>query len=345
MAPRNRFDHRRLILQIMDEGDAEGAIKKIVNMTQDDIPKKRAQVFQNIRAKILRNPIYHNLNAILELRALAVDNDEKDRILKLANLPIHNIHWAQTKRSFFKNEHTQQQFKQIQFMKPDFYKFDVPENIRVDAKESYEKEVMKRHMHKTRKQEDYHFTESEIADMVKKASEYIESDQNWNNVSKSLRLLDCLSLVSGRRKWELCNTLQVKTVHNQDYQAMIRGIGKTALSAIEYQEWYIIPLLIPIESFVKGISNLRKVKHEFGKYVYRNPIFPKMRHTCYRDIFSSWAYKHREVNQFLAGESCSQLGWRSRSICVSVNTTGGSYSTLVIDEPEPERQSRHVESQ
>lgn len=345
MAP-SRFDHRRIILQIMDEGDIQGAIKKIVDMTQGDIPKKRVAVFQNIRAKILRNPIYQNPNALLELQAIAVGSPDRDRVLALAKLPIHNIHWAQTKKNFFADKTTQERFQQIRFMKPSFYEFDAPTDLKVSAKEDYGKHIMKNHMHKTRKVDDYHFTEDEIADMVKTASDYIESDQKWTNRDASLKLLDCLSLVCGRRKWELCSTLKVKTVRDQDYQIKICGIGKTALSSLNSSEWYIIPILVPFYTFITGITNLRKHAHVFGKYAYRNPIFPKMRHTCYRDIFSSWAYKHRDMNKFLAGESCSELGWRARALCVSINAAGGHYSTLCIDtkhdsdpEPEPGRQN------
>lgn len=335
MAP-SRFDHRRIILQVMDEGDIQGAIKKIVDMTSGDVPKKRLAVFQNIRAKILRNPIYQNPTALLELEAIAVGSPDRDRVLALAKLPVHNIHWAQTKKCFFADKVTQERFKQIRFMQEAFYEFDAPTELKVESAEAYGKEVMKNHMHKTRKVDDYHFTEDEIADMVNKASELIESDQKWTERTSSLKLLDCLSLVSGRRKWELCSTLKVKSVPDKEYQAMIRGIGKSSIHSLNSVEWYIIPLLIPIENFIRGIANLRKYSHVPGKYYYGNPIFPKMRHTCYRDIFSSWAYKHREVNQFLANESCSELGWRARSLCVSINTIGGHYSTLCIDnEPKP----------
>ena len=323
---------------IMDEDRVQEAIDHITTMTSQDAPGRSYQVFKNIRTKILRNSIWQRKEGFDELKELLTQTYGPDKSLGefLLTLPLHNIHWAQTKSSFFSDPVIQEKFKSIRFMKDPFYTFDAPEHIKVLAKGYVSVMSEENHMHKRRPAQEYQFTETEIEGMVDQAKAFVESHTDWKNRRNSLMLLDCLCLLTGRRKWELCETLKIKTVPGNDYQANICGIGKTTIHTLNHNTWHTIPLLAPVQTIVSGIANLRRYPHYPGKYNYFKPIFPRMRHTCYRNLFSYYAYKHKDQNKFLVNESCSEMGWKAKAVCITVNTLGAHYSCLRIENNEPE---------
>lgn len=328
-----RFDHRQMILKIMDEGLVDDVINDILERTKNDPPKKRAAVFANIRTKIMRKRVYTRPEAMTQLRELATNasGPDKTTLEFMCNLPVHNIHWAQSRPSMFQSLDVQAAFREIKFYQPNLYLFDCPMDIKFQVRQGYEQEVQDNHHHKKRPVEEYHFAETEIEAMVTEAEAFICSDQQWTKRISSVKLLDCLSLVSGRRKWELCSTLKVKSVPDRDYQAQVSGIAKRALKDFNHDVWFTIPLLVKIDVFVRGLAQLRQYPHTMGEYHYTDKIFPKMKHTYYRNIFSTWAFKNRETNKFLEGESCSELGFRSKALCIAVNTAGCHYSILSVD--------------
>lgn len=340
-----RFDHRQLILRIMDEGDVDGVINEILEKTKGDPPKRREQVFKNIRTRIMRNREYIVSSALDELRQLiqSATGPDKATLEFLSEMPFHNIHWAQNKPSMLVDQDIEERFKSIKFFKDNLYRFECPLEIRLECKRLQQQDIEDTHMHKKRPVEEYHFSETEVEKMVTEAEAFICSEQQWVKRNVSLKLLDCLSLVSGRRKWELCSTLKVKSVPERDYQAQVSGIAKRALKDFSQDVWFTIPLLVPIEIFIKGLAQLRQHPHTMGKYAYPNPIFPKMRHTCYRNIFSTWAWKNRTINRFLEGQSCSELGFRSMALCIPTNTVGAHYSVLVFDNTEEPKLKRNKE--
>jgi len=329
-----RFDHRKLIHDIMELGEVQQTINHILRICKDDPAGRVGKVFQNIRMRILRRPEYSRPEAISELRALA-NGPEKIRVLALLQQPVHTMHNAQRKDNFFSDEATQNAFKEIRFMKDPFYEFDTPYHIKHQARNYVQEVANEHHHHRRRAQQFYHFTETEVNEMIATATDYIQSEQQWMKRTPSCKLLDCLSLVSGRRKWELASTLKVRSVTDRPYQASITGLGKNTLYNLVDEEWHTIPLLIPIEIFVKGISNLRRYPHESGKYSYDPPLFPKMNHTAYRNLFSLWAYRNRHINRFHENDSCSELAWRADAVCVAVSTLGSHYSTLLVSDDEP----------
>ena len=336
-----RFDHNKIISMVMEENRVHEAISYISSMTSQDAPGKAYQVFKNIRNKIIRNRNYHNAEGLTTLKIMASNAYGPDKSLMdfLLTLPLHNIHWAQTKKSFFSDPNLQEQFKNLKLIKDPFYEFDAPEYIKVQAQGYINKTSEENHMHKRRPAQEYHFTETEVEEMVNQATAFVESNMNWKLRRNSLMLLDCLSLLTGRRKWELCETLKLKSVPDHDYQANICGIGKTTIHTLDSNIWHVVPLLAPIEIITRGISNLRRYGHVPGKYNYHNPIFPRMRHTCYRNLFSYWAFKNRDTNKFLENESCSELGWKAKAVCISVNTLGAHYSCLRVQQNESNGES------
>jgi hypothetical protein len=192
------------------------------------------------------------------------------------------------------------------------------------------------HKHKRKPKEHYVFSSEEIDDMVRTATTYIISDTNWSRKCNASRLMECLSLLTGRRKWELCSTMKIKTVPNRTHQADICGLTKR----IEYKAadmWFRIPLLAPIDIIIKGITNLRLLGHVMGHYGGGAKLFPKMTHTHYRNVYADRAYAEREKNGFHTDESMSPLEWKRTALILDMKTYVDHYATMVTDANNNER--------
>jgi len=350
MTKRSTFNHIALIHQIMEQGDPEGVTKLIMNNPEKRRAKNTSRVFYNIRNKIIRNPKYHLPDAITNLRALSdkLEYPASDRIrLKkiIQEVPMHKIHWFQNNKRTFENHDLNAEFKSIKLFRDPFYDFKCPEELFDETRQNDLDDIQDRHMHKhTRKTADnFEFTESQIDAMIETARDFIFAPVDWKFRPNSLRLVECLCLLTGRRKWEIMNTLQIRSVPGFPYQAEIRGIAKSQSSAIQEDDWRRIPLLAPIDEIVQGITQVRQFLHTFGNYSLGKSLFPNnMNHTAFRDIFSSTTYRFRDINKF-QDISCSEMGWKKESLLISFQNVC-HYSALSFDRNN-EQQSPHQSQQ
>jgi hypothetical protein len=189
-----------------------------------------------------------------------------------------------------------------------------------------------RHVHKTR--ERYNFTDQEMDEMVQKAISLCEDQElDCNKRKNSLNLLEACCLLTGRRKWELCKTLEMRSSYVSDYQAIVSGITKDLKDGKEERA---IPLLAPIATVTKGIVKLRRYAHKFGDYYQtkKSKIFPKLTHTTFRDLYCKRAWRDRAINQFMP-ETCSEMFWCSQALCDNLSTYAMHYTTAVIHHGEP----------
>jgi len=331
-----RFDHQQLALRIMEDGDIDGAMRHILDITKDDNPQRRRSVFDNIRTKILKQENYRCPNGYQQLQQLARRDDfnpsDKIKLEVLLSKPLHFLRWSQVCKTFFSDFNLQQEWRSIRIVKDPFYEFDCPEKIKVLVQQDITSQVKENHNHNRKPREHYNFSEEEVDDMVKQATDFIHSNNNWNIRSNSLRLLECMSLLTGRRKWELCSTLRIKSTEESIYQAMVQGLGKNIQHQMGSpdQIWERIPLLAPIDTIVKGITNVRLYCHQSGSYTGAKKLFPKMTHTHYRNVYADKAYVEREKNKFRDGDSCSMLEWKRSALMINMNTFADRYSTMVI---------------
>lgn len=333
-----RFDHRQLIVQIMEDGDVEGAMAHILSITKGDLPKRRRAVFDNVRTKILKEEKYRNPEGYAQLEQLArrQDLNPTDRV-KLQTLlfkPLHFIRWAQVHRCFLSDPYLQEELRNIRIVKDPFYEFDTPQNIKLMVSKSIQDGVMSNHSHKTRPRETYRYTNQEVDEMIQQAIDFIGQDLQWSKKCNSLRLLECLCLLTGRRKWELCSTLKIRTVPTFEYQAEVQGLGKNLITKLD-PVWNRIPLLAPISVVIRGITNLRLCFHSMGKYEGGKKLFPRLNHTHYRNLYSEKCFELREINKFCEGDSCSKMEWQRRALHVTMAILADRYLTLLLtDEPE-----------
>lgn len=347
-----KLNHIALIHQIMEEGDPEGAIRVIIQNTKDRRAKNISDCFSNIRHKIMLKEKYILPGALDELRALTQDSkfpaEDRQRLSVLIQGPIHKIHWFQTSKSPFYDQAFVEKFKSIRLVRDPFYDFKCPPEITsaLTADCRLRMEERHQHQHPKKKAEDYEFTEEQIDAMVETARDYIFANVDWKKKSNSLRLVECLCLLTGRRKTEIINTLQVRTApgfDGFDYQAEVRGLAKSKKAVLCEDAWTVIPLLAPLAEIVQGITQVRQCHHTGIAYKVHRSLFPdNMTHTVFRDLYSSTAFRFRKTNQFYP-DSCSLMFWKSKALCVTFNDIP-HYSTLTInresdiDAKQPEEQ-------
>lgn len=329
-----RFDHRMMVVQIMEVGDVAGAMKHIISTTKGDNPQRRRAVFDNIRTRILKNESYKCPHGMDQLRYLAKregsNPSDKIKLQTLLYKPLHFIRWAQVTKRFLSDNDLQEELKSIRIVKDPFYEFDCPQNIKDLVSADIEMGIHDNHNHKRKPREHYIFTAEEVDEMVTTATDYIQKDIIWSKKCNSLRLLECLSLLTGRRKWELCSTLKIRTSPKNDYIAEVQGLAKNIKSMVEDAEWVEIPLLAPVQLIIRGITNIRLVPYKMGAYVGGTKLFPKMTHTHYRNIYVDKAYENRNINKFHEG-SCSELEWKRCALQVTMLTYTNRYATMITD--------------
>lgn len=342
MGPR-LFDHKEMAVRIMEDGDVDGAISHVLAMLAGRDSKTKYSAFRNIRAHILRQEHYRSEEGYQQLREMAMRDglNPTDRTLLQTLLfkPLHFMRWAQVSKRYLSDWDLQQELMAIKIVKDPFYEFDCPEKIKRASHTDEKMQVEQNHKHKRKPREHYIFTSTEIDDMVRTATDYISSEMDWSKRCNSIRLLECLCLLTGRRKWELCSTMKIKTVPEFDYQADICGICKV-IAHKTGDVWHRIPLLAPVHLIIKGITNLRLMGHVMGQYNGYAKMFPKMTHTHYRNVFADRAYMEREKNGFHEDETMSQLQWKRLALVLDMQTYCDHYSTMLTDANEREQQDK-----
>lgn len=316
----------------MDDGDATGVMAHLLEVTKEDRPMKRVAAFSAVRTKILRNEQYRHPRFTAEVTELILQSGsitphDRERLAELIKSPLHTIRHVQTLRGcIFDSKELYTKFCKIPCVVDPFYDFVVPPELQEACRRDRQKRVKENHSHHYKPSKEYHFSMEEIAEMRTTAITWCGADQDWNKRVNSMRLLEALGFLTGRRKWELCQTLKIRSVPQTEYQAEVRGIGKKLFD----MEWRRIPLLAPLPVIVMGLMKVRRYAHTQGDYGCAKKLFPRLTHTRYRDIYATLAYEERDRNGFHP-ESCSELWWKSQALGNDLMTYTKHYATMVID--------------
>jgi len=340
MASRVRFNNVALAIQVMEGKDPQGVINHIMEVTKADRPIRISRAFDAVRTRILKNDKYRSMEGMKELWRLhdevARDPEDRSRLASIIKSPISRIRWAQSQRkNLFTTPELQQAFGEVKIVVDPFYEFKAPAEVSMMVGEDKKRKIEENHSHQTKPVEEYHFTDEEIDAMIETAKEWcMDTVRDYSQRCNSLKILECVGLLTGRRKWEICTSLQIKSVPESEYQAQIRGIGKQLFES----GWATIPLLAPLHVVVAGISRARRYQHTQGDYSGKR-LFPKLTHTRYRDIYCKRAWEQRDMNKFHP-TSCSELWWKCQALRNEMEQFTNHYTTLVIDrnEPEPDQQ-------
>lgn len=291
---------------------------------------------KHVRERIAKDPQWVNPRCYDEIRGLTINCQDQDDIALIQRLlteGARKIRWAQVVKGVFKSPGLQQRFAAIRVFDPMYYEFEPTDQMLYENK-AYRETLMKSnhtHKHKTDTKQ-YVYNETEINEMVQWATDFcLREDVDWTIRRNSLNMLEALCLLTGRRKWELCKTLQMRSSPNSDYQAIVWGLTKNIKSGHEERP---IPLLAPIANIAAGINKLRRFAHISGQYYQAKSSrhFPVMGHTMFRNIYCEKAFRDRHINKFHPN-SCSKLWWCSQALCDTLSAYSERYATALVDEP------------
>lgn len=322
----------------MKEKNPKKAIQSLLSQMSDKTPKQIQRAFINIRARLLRTKEYVNnleYERLLQFCQTKETEDADDLNLLRNVIPkmtLSNIHWFQ-KIGFnlCKSYRLFSEIGEFRIMQDPFYDFDCPPDIKYASNIQHQKDI---HTHNRHEKEDrtlYHVSQEEIERMVQLAQSTIHSEANWEVRGNHIRLLEALCLVTGRRKWELCSTLQMRSSSQSDYQAEITGICKNVKTS---NSWVTIPLLLPIADVAKGIVNLRRYKKIIkGRYNGPRLFDRKMTHTHLRNVFADQAFREREIKNLFCidDQSVGPVMWKSLALAIKMKTAAEHYSVMCTD--------------
>jgi len=305
--------------------------------------------FGTIRQKMLKTPSMENpgwKDQITDIMKSfypdpTVSDVDKRKLMGLLKKPISKVHWATASHSFTKDPRIKSRMSEVKVMMPSFYEFVCPAEISAKAVTEKIARTVKSNEHDIYDKDYYNFTEADMDKMIEDSVNYINSNQDWTKPTNSSRLISGLCLLTGRRKWEIASTIQVRGVSESDYQVEIRGLCKTHLD----DEWRRIPVLVPYSTIIKGIVQARMYTHkgrvgnEGGYHLFAKPLT----HTMYRSLYSDRAHRDRHLSKFLVGsESCAPSLWKSKALGIDIynythhyNVASVSQNDHHVSSPEP----------
>lgn len=337
-----RVRYAPIIKKLMEDRDHQGAIEMIKKASGTSHGYYLCAFIKHVRERIAKDPRYVNPACVHQLLQIIKDpstttNDRK-KLSDILDTPS-KIRWLQVRKGSLESASTFEKVRAIQVFDRMYYELAPDEAMLAECIAAKAHIRKSNHQHSHKKQANYAYTEQEVDEMVQWASNFcLRDDLDWTLRKNSLNMLEALSLLTGRRKWELCKTLQMRSSPDSDYQAIIWGICKDIASGNKERS---IPLLAPIATIACGINKLRKYSHTKGVYQQGriSRKFPKMSHTFARNIYTERAYRDRAVNRFHT-QPCSKLWWCSQALCDSLTTYCEHYATATISHAtSPEQRS------
>jgi hypothetical protein len=327
-----------VIKKLMEDRDKEGAIEMLKEMSGSSHAFHMMNFMKHTRERIAKDPRYINPRCVHEIMEImktpGLNEQDRKKLAEIVESP-RMIRWAQVRRGCFLDPMVHERVSQVRVFDPMYYEFTPSNEMQIQINEHREMILMDNHRHSRKIVERYNFTDSEMDEMIKQARALCENEElDWTKRKNSLNMLEACCLLTGRRKWELCKTLQMRSSYVSDFQAVVSGIAKDLKSGKEER---VIPLLAPIAVVAKGIVKLRRYDHKMGDYYQTKmaKIFPKMTHNTFRDLYCKRAWRDRAINQFMP-EKCSEIFWCSQALCDNLSTYAMHYTTAVIHHGEPD---------
>lgn len=311
-------------------------------LTSGKTPLQIKTLFMNTRQRILEKDEYMREEGIAEILRLANDPDtnetDKNRLTDLAGAGMRKIHFAiSNKQKYLTDEMTTEKLRKIKIVRDPFSDFVIPEAMWKDVLRESRDVIKNRNHYKKQNGEKVQISLTEADEMVEKAINYITSGADWTKPCNSSRLMDALGLLTGRRRWEIYNTLHMRCVPDNDYQAEVRGLCK--VHTHQSMQWSRIPLLAPYHLIVQGICQARKIPGKKQGDLCSGNLFGKsMNHTTKRNLYTELAWRDRETkNKFMIGDvSCSPLYWRAHALGVTTRDLVNHYSIMSVNQDHHE---------
>jgi hypothetical protein len=319
-------EHEQIAAQYLSSGKTNMQIKALFHAT---------------RMEILKRGEYEDPEGRLAIIRLAEDPETSDvdrqRLLDLSTRSMRQINFAIANRICYLEDRdvTMPKLRKIKIVRHPFQDFVLPRNMWAKVASENRQRILDRNCHiKNTRDEVNTISIQEAEEMRQRAIEYLQANTiPATRKIHAFKLLDVLSILTGRRQKELYETLEVKCVPDNDYQANVRGLCK--IYPHQAAIWQPIPLLAPYPLIVRGICALRGIRG--CKSLKSGRFFVKpFTHTTFRNLYSEMAYRERHShNKFMIGnDTCGSLVWRGLALGVSLSDVANHYSIMCVEEQE-----------
>lgn len=333
LPPVKRVRYAPVLKLLLQDRNPEAALANLIQQSGSNHGYHICNFMKHIRDKISKDPANVHPNLWREMDSIMRDPsltpEDHARLVEIQRNP-KKIRQAQMWNGVFRTPGLTRRLKEIQVFDDIYYQFMPTKEMEMEATEHRSAKIAQNHQHMTSQQRI--FTDQDLDQMIAEASEFCLNDcLDWTDRKNSLKMLECLCLLTGRRKWELCKTLQMRSHPDSDLQAVVWGLTKDSKNSKLERP---IPLLAPIATISRGINKLRQYPHIYGSYGSNkiSRMFPKLSHSIFRDLYTQRTFRDREINKFHPNP-CSELWWRSQALCNTLQQFTNHYASIRIDEP------------
>ena len=341
---------KQLIAAIVAAKDPDQATQLLTSSYSADQSISMYSTWSRVRQHIAKDPINRNKYYFYRLEQLMKhDGLPPEDFLKLESLkesPLYYQHRVQSsRRKYLSSDVHDKWLHLIPALIAPVYKFVLPETIVSTRKCILSQRAKMDQTHCRKIKSEYKCSDVQLQDWINiskatVASIPVVSTKQYYEVIVSLQLL------TGRRNYEIINSLEIKPVIDNKYQAHVCGILKRGL---KNEETDIIPIneefviidhaLRSLREFKRLLGDPSAVNSQVGGSIAKASLRlfnRKLTHTQKRNLYVEVAWREREKkNKFCVGEeSCSRTVWVGKALghkFTPIVTLSNRYDALVIE--------------
>lgn len=339
-----------IVNAIVKDRDPEKACKLLSDAYSVDQPISMYSTWSRVRQIISRDQAYRNKYYFYRIEQLMKQEGlPQEDYLKLQDLKDSSLQYQHrvqsSSRKYLSNELYDKWLHHIPALIMPVYKFVLPMEVVSTRKAILTERAQLDQNHNRKEKFEYKCSDVQL--------------QNWIEISKATvasipvasskqyyEVLVSLQLLTGRRNYEIINSIEMFPVIDNKYQARVTGILKRGTRDDEMD---IIPLLEEYDILDHALKSLREFKNMTGDPSAVNSrvggniskaslrLFNRrLTHTQKRNLYVECAWRERETNnKFYVGDnSCSRTVWVGKALghkFKPVVTLSNRYDAIVIE--------------
>lgn len=322
---------------ITDERDAVKAMAIFEDHYKDHLPRSRMTAYHQIRKEVYdndenRNKYYaERIEAFRASHQATLTEEDHAKLNELLAMPLKKQNQVeQSFRSYLSTRDLSKELREIRSCIAPLYQFKMPVEWKREAVADIKaRRLVLQGVLKDRKNRGhFKITNDDLNTIVEKArSKVIQTSAKGMTKRLYAELVASLMILTGRRLVEICKTLTLYPVENEEFQARVSGIAKTRIGQ-PTSEVAVIPLLAPFEVLQDALLRIREFRQFFTNEECALKVSPcssracvrlfglKLSHTVRRNIYLEAAYLRREEeNHFLVNDkSVPRRQWMNMAL-------------------------------
>ena len=344
--------------RIVKDRDPKGAMSYFLSHYTDHKASARAiySMWTRIRKIMLDEELVCNDHYLPRLQNIideAVYEEDRVKLIKLQSASLADQHKVSISTTqFLLDDETDDWLKSLEPCDAIFHSFQLPTDISNERFKQDRNRAKLNQEHRLKAKSAYKISETELEEMFEVASDVVRFAPDISSTKKYYEVVVALQLVSGRRNYEIMNSLDYQPgPQGYQYQTTVSGICKKTIDELVegIEEEYVIPLTVEYRLFKNAMDAVRKFKplrglspsevnSSYGASILAasNRLFGRrLTHSQKRNLYVEKAYKMRNVNQFCVGEqSCSKHRWAARALChasIRAPDVTQRYQTMIVE--------------